>query len=56
MVVETDSHGVVHVKVVECSEEDVTQAALKRPATLSQSEYNLLQGECIRPTVGSCCE
>lgn len=43
VVVETDAHGVVHVKVVECSEEDVTQAALKRPATLSQSEYNLLQ-------------
>ncbi|XP_077496874.1 uncharacterized protein LOC144107648 isoform X2 [Amblyomma americanum] len=43
VVVETDAHGVVHVKVVECSEEDATQAALKRPATLSQSEYNLLQ-------------
>ncbi|XP_065303545.1 uncharacterized protein [Dermacentor albipictus] len=43
VVLETDDHGVVHVKVVECSEEDATQAALKRPATLSQSEYNLLQ-------------
>lgn len=43
VVLETDADGVVHVKVVECSEEDATQAALKRPATLSQSEYNLLQ-------------
>nr|XP_037273065.1 LOW QUALITY PROTEIN: uncharacterized protein LOC119164969 [Rhipicephalus microplus] len=43
VVLETDANGVVHVKVVECSEEDATQAALKRPATLSQSEYNLLQ-------------
>lgn len=45
VVVETGADGIVNVKVVECSEEETgaSQIAARRPAILSESEYNLLE-------------
>lgn len=45
VVLERDDDGIVHVKVVECNEdeESTARSLLKKPASLSASEYNLLE-------------